>query len=926
MELKDHSTAVAVCRLMLALALAIAGTFSVNADAVPSRAGDRPSTMPAARLSVPFVANRGQLDPRVAFAARTFAGTAFVTRDGALVLALPDRQFSDRHGGPRARGWSLVEVPVDAAPLMPGGLEASTTGVSVFTGSDRSRWHAHLPAFRSVRMGQPWPGVTYDVAAHSNNVERIFTVAPGASAGRIRMRVRGASALNVRDGVLVARTGNGEVSLSRPVAYQDIAGRRRPVPVSYVVAHGSYGFKLGHHDPALPVVIDPLLQSTYLGGSGDDFASSIRVASNGNVYIAGHTASADFPGTSGGAQSSLALGATNAFVSILSADLGSILQSTYLGGSQQESDVAIALGSDGRVYVVGDTESTDFPGATGCGPVGTGKGIFAAELDSTLTHLVGSGCFGGSAYDLTYAVATDASNHVYVGGNTTSTDFPVTAGAAQTSAASGGGFVMELNADLGSIAHATYLGSGTVRTLLVTAAGSVYAGGESASSGFPGPTAGSTNGYVALLQADLSAVVRAEFTGSYVTRALAEGSSGGVYASGKHQDVVGGTIYDNAYVQHFSADLLTVGTPVDVGGSGTDDPGGLAVATDGTVFVSGTTTSTDFPAAGGGEQSSNAGGTDGFIAHYSAGLNTLLGATYLGGAGSDKVAGMAIAPDGTLYAAGTTTSTDFPATKGAAQGANGGTFDAFIAHLDVDLGPLLMPTIVGLQDARIDYEGGVRETFTVQGTGQLTVIGSSSNPALVPDAKILSLPSCTTAGSCDVWVNAAKGQSGQATVTLTLSDRYGQHTSASFTLTVDPLKQPSFSGLKDVTVNLGQTVTGSFTVDGTGALTVTGASSNPSVLAESDLLSGTHCDMSTKPAKCSLSLTPSGATGRTTVTYTASDNYGQSTDGQFVLTVQAASTSSGGGSSGGGGGALGPWMLAALTLLAGFAVRRRARA
>lgn len=915
-------------RVVPALLCIIGWMLCANAQARPSPASDHDMSARIAAATVPFVANHGQLDARVSFYAHTFAGAVFVTRDGALVLSLPEKRVANGQGVRHARGWSLVEVPEHASRLAPRGLAASATGVSIFEGRKRSLWKAHLSTYRSVRMGRPWPGVTYDVIAHGDNVERVFTVAAGARADRISMRLKGASSLRLEHGLLVAQTGNGAVSLSRPVAYQRVDGKRHPVQVAYAVDGESYGFRLGHHDRSLPVIIDPVVAATYLGGSYNDSASAIRIASNGDVYIGGSTSSADFPGTSGGAQPALAFGATNAFVAILSPDLGSVIQSTYLGGSQLEGDISIELGTDGRVYVVGNTDSTDFPDATGCGYPG-GKGIFAAELDATLTHLVTAHCFGGSAYDTVRAVAIDASNDLYVGGDTTSTDFPVTPGAVQpTMASSGDGFVMELSPDLSSITHATYLGSssgGTVYALLAPGGGALYVGGTSTNSGFPGPTTGASGGgYVALLQPDLSAVTQSNFTGAYSPRslAMAMASAGDIYASGKYQDSVGGTFYDDAYVERLTADLLTSEETVAIGGSGTDDPGGLAVAPDGTVFVSGTTTSTDFPGVAGGQQSSNAGGKDGFVAHYSADLKTLLQATYLGGSDSDTVADLAVAGDGTLYVAGTTTSTDFPVTA-AAQGVNGGTFDAFIARYRDGLGLPPAPVITGLKDAEITYESGVDEALDVQGSGPLTVTGTSSNQTLIPDANILNVSSCTSAGSCDITVNAAKGQSGQAVITLTVSDRYGQSSTASFKITVDPLKKPSVSGLSDATVQLGQTVSQDFSVDGTGALTVTVTSSDTGVLPKDQLLSGGHCDTTSHPYACTLKLAPDKSTGSTTITYTVTDNYGQSVKSSFVLTVESAVASTSGSSGGGGGGAFGVWDLIALSLLTMALARRR---
>ena len=129
-----------------------------------------------------------------------------------------------------------------------------------------------------------------------------------------------------------------------------------------------------------------IYRSTYLGGSGDDAATSIAIDSAGNIYVAGHTSSADFPGTAGGAQSSLG-GGKDAFVSKINPSLTSLLQSTYLGGSGDDVASSIALDSAGDAYVAGSTTSTDFPGIAGGAQPSPGgmDDAFVAKFDSSLT-------------------------------------------------------------------------------------------------------------------------------------------------------------------------------------------------------------------------------------------------------------------------------------------------------------------------------------------------------------------------------------------------------------------------------------------------------------------------------------------------------------------------------------------------------------
>lgn len=218
---------------------------------------------------VPFVENLGQLDRRVAFSAQTFFGVVFVTREGRLVYSLP-ATGSAEEGAERDRRTArrtLTETLLPGNPRPAAGTRAAAA-VSYFRGKDPKRWQSGLPTYDEVRLGEVWRGVSVTLRATAGNVEKIFTVEPRARVEGIRVRLDGALSLRVdRDGALVATTANGEVRFTPPFAYQEKGRERSPIAVSYVVARNRYGFRLGPYDRTLPVVVDPLLQSTYLGAA-----------------------------------------------------------------------------------------------------------------------------------------------------------------------------------------------------------------------------------------------------------------------------------------------------------------------------------------------------------------------------------------------------------------------------------------------------------------------------------------------------------------------------------------------------------------------------------------------------------------------------------------------------------------------------------
>src|SRR5262245_58481908 len=511
------------------------------------------------RLAVPFVANAGQSDPRVAYSASTFSGTVFVTREGDVVYALPAHRAAPDASEP-ASGWTLTERFVDGQPT-PIGAHAAATHVNVFAGSDPARWQRDVASYADVDLGAVWPGISVALAAHGKQVEKVFTVEPGAAPDAIRVRVAGAESLAVADdGGLLLHTGVGDVRLTPPVAYQEVAGTRRMLSAQYALSGDEYGFRVSGYDPTLPVVIDPLLQATRLGGSDVDDAFGIAIGPAGDVYVTGDTASLNFPGTGAGAQPRLG-GDRDVFVARLTPDLTGLQEATFLGGSGVDQAIRLAIApTTGEVYVVGLTSSPNFPGTSGgaqsrLGDVDLTDPLdgFVARLNASLTSLEQATYLGGSGNrDAAIAIAiAPATGTVYVAGVTNSVDFPGITGGAQT--IPGGGqndtFIARLNAGLTTLGQATLLGgTGEDRTRDIRIApttGDVYVAGRTSSIDFPGTNGGAQSalpggvqgGFVARLNGSLTALRQATYlggtTGGGEADALAIApATGDVYVAG----------------------------------------------------------------------------------------------------------------------------------------------------------------------------------------------------------------------------------------------------------------------------------------------------------------------------------------------------------------------------------------------------------
>jgi hypothetical protein len=656
------------------------------------------------------------MDGRVAFHAGTPSGRVFVTRDGSVVYSLRGARRGDDASS--APGWVLRETLLGGG-LRPRGAERTPALASFFLGNDPSCWREALPTYGSVEVGEPWPGVGVSVRLSEGHVEKLFRLSPGVSEAAIAVRLEGARSLRLGgDGALVAETGLGEVTLSAPVAYQQTPSGRRSVAVEYTLSGDHYGFRLGRRDPGLPVVIDPILNASYFGGSdGEDVNGMAIDPATGNVYIVGTTASTNLPYVEDAVQSI----PNDSFVALFRGDLSAIGQTTYLGGSGQDFARAVAVNpTTGEVIVAGSTDSPDFPYTTnGAQSSNAGKwDAFVTRLEPNLLAMDLSSYYGGTE-DERFVVALavhPTTGRIYLTGETASTSLPFTTGGGQPSPAGGGEvFVAAFDKTLGSIVQGTfYGGSGNdfPAAMTVDAANSgVLVAGTSNStslpntfgSGQPSYSGGAYDAFVTLFSLDLSQNQRSLYLGGSgwdgaLALALHPGS-GDLYVAGRTDspDLLGriggaqpnrapGT-GDDFFLARLNPALTLVKQATYLGGSGFDDPCAVAVEPlSGDVFVAGYTRSHDFPGASGGAQPILRGFADAVVGRLNAELTSLLQSTYFGGLGEEIPRGAAIHPtSGALLLAGVTQSADLPQASGGILRSLSGTSDGFLARISPDL-------------------------------------------------------------------------------------------------------------------------------------------------------------------------------------------------------------------------------------------------
>src|SRR2546421_1186526 len=328
---------------------------------------------------------------------------------------------------------------------VPEGAVRTPGSVNYLRGADPAKWRTRLARYRDVVYRDLWPGIDLRLHERAGVLKYEFRVRPGGRVSNIRLAYAGARALALdAGGALRIKTALGVLRDSAPTSYQEIAGARVPVRSGYLLTHA--------------------------GQSDGHFAFAV------GRYVRTHDLIID-PG---------------------------VQYTTFLGGGSDESGEGIAVDGAGNAYVVGTTQSPDFPTTTGAfkrtGASGNFADLFVSKLNPSGTALVYSTFLGGSNFEFARGIAIDASGNAYVTGETESSDFPTTAGAFDRTfhippncprcgaADNYDGFAAKLNPSGSALLYSTFLGGTDIdspRGIAVDGSGNAYVTGETLSLDYP---------------------------------------------------------------------------------------------------------------------------------------------------------------------------------------------------------------------------------------------------------------------------------------------------------------------------------------------------------------------------------------------------------------------------------------------------------
>lgn len=693
-------------------------TTSRRTDRTAPVAGEPDRRESFGKLPLIFEENRGQADSAVKFLAHR--------KSYDLLLSNAEAVLSTRQVGASSMRLSMKFVGADRNPAIEG--EVGRPGVSnYYQGNNPSQWITSVPHFGAVRYRNLYTGI--DLRFHDGEglLEYDFIVAPNADPNAIRLDFNGADEVSLdQAGDLLLRVGELTIRHAAPVIYQESAQGKRSVSGKFVLlGEKRVGFSVAEFDRDRTLVIDPKISYlTYVGGSDFDEVDAIATDTAGNAYLSGGTKSLDFPAP--GARPERFEDAV--FVAKLDPTGHSLLYLTYLDGEDIDGNTGfegdagndLVVDANGNAYTTGTTFSDRFPTTPGafqtrrstCGPTYScafnNTEAFVTKLDSR-GQIVFSSYLGGRKRDNGNGIAVDGVGRVYVVGYTESgATFPVK-NEFQSTGVFGqdvDAFLTVFNADGTDISYSTGLGGREddfALDIALDPVNTVYLTGQTGSEDFPArnafqsQTGGGKDAFVAKLrptQVGDSSLVYSTFVGGAGTdrgHGIAVAPDGRAYITGLtgsfnyplRNEIDGTNEINEAFVTELNRDG-GLSNSTFLGGDGQENGEDIGLDGVGNIWVTGSTTSTNFPVASP-FQATRRESNDAFITklRFDGGLGIfrgVLSSSYLGGRNGDIGRGLAVLNSRVVYVCGLTSSADLPTTPNVLKGStNDG--DGFVTRV-----------------------------------------------------------------------------------------------------------------------------------------------------------------------------------------------------------------------------------------------------
>ncbi len=589
----------------------------------------------------------------------------------------------------------------EANDVRPVGVKRLSWNNNYFYGNDSSKWCTDVPNYQDIIYKNLYENIDLRYYSNDKGLKYDFVVHPGGEPNDIRLKYQGAQDLFIESsGSINICTEFGAITDTKLYIYQPIQNSKTQINGRFMMANPlTYGFQIiGKYDQTQDLVIDPLIYSTFIEGSRSDHGYGIEIDSSGNAYVTVHSPSSDFPNTTGAFDNT-----HNGFGDILVLKLNptgsALVYSTYIGGNKGERPEGIQIDFSGNAYVTGYTDSSNFPNTTGafdttCNGGLTGD-VFVLKLNPTGSALLYSTFIGGSSGEIGNGIQVDPSGNAYVAGYTSSSDFPNTTGAYDNTLNGyhSDVFILKLNPTGSDLIYSTYIGgqlSDYGYGIQIDSSGNAYVTGRTFSRDFP-ITPGAyditfkgtaLNVFVLKLNPTGSALLYSTYIGGSEydgAEAIQIDLNGNAYVIGNTDssdfpnttgayDTThnGDDIYDSdVFVLKLNPTGSELLYSTYIGGNGSDHAEGIQVDSSGNAYVTGQTSSPDFPNTTNAYDMTYNGSTDVFVLVLNPTGSELLYSTFIGGDSFDRGYGIQIDSSCNAYVTGQSGSSDFPNTTGA---------------------------------------------------------------------------------------------------------------------------------------------------------------------------------------------------------------------------------------------------------------------
>jgi len=705
-----------------------------------------------------FITNEGQIsESDILF--YSSSGNAFFTKESLLFriseiesiseidpsnVEMKDNLNSAFQTEYRERGVVLQYSFVNANNVIPIGKQECSWKSNFFSGNDENQWHTNIPNYMEIIYPDLWDGVDLVYRLMDGKLKYDLILAPGADPDQIQFEIEGNTNLRMKDnGDMIIETEHWDIVDTGLIAnYND--ERTGRIDVDFRITQmNRFGFSLGDYDNSQEVIIDPLIYSTYIGGTNHDSATGIEVDSNGNAYIVGSTKSTDYPTTTGAYDTSSNLN-YDVFVTKLNPAGTSLIYSTFIGGSGTDLGGGIKIDSNGNAFIVGRTydSDTDYPTTNGAYDR-THNGmhdIFVTKLNPSGSSLLYSTYIGGSDFDFCFGIDINMTGDAFITGYSTSSNFPTTSGAFdRTHNGANDVIVSKLNSAGSSLVYSTYIGGrydDYGRGIKVDSNGNPYIVGfsDDANPGYPTTTGAYNTNYNG--NKDVFATKLNSAGSSLVYSTLIGGSGddcgygididteGNSYITGYTEDsttdypVTSGS-YDSTHNGRFDVfvtKLNSSGSSLNFStylGSGIDDYGyGIVVDNMGNSYITGNTAA-GYPRIVGVYDPFHNGGRDAYLTKLNSSGASLDYSTFIGGSNDDYSHGLSLDTIGNAYVTGRTisedNSNDFPTSNGAYDVSYNGGDDIFVTKLDFSIDTI--PPVLGIDYS--DTSGTTGDPFNL---------------------------------------------------------------------------------------------------------------------------------------------------------------------------------------------------------------------